>query len=114
MKYLSLAFCGIFTLFAYWQINDPDPILWIPIYGLMVYVSWGAYRGKANIELLCITALMCLAGGLNSWWGITAWEGIMPDGLAMKTVNQELAREALGLGICGAVAALYALVYKAR
>jgi hypothetical protein len=33
MKTFNYIFGAIFILFALLQINDPDPYLWIPIYG---------------------------------------------------------------------------------
>ena len=113
MKYISLALFLIFLLFAGWQYNDPDPILWIPIYGIAAYCAWQSYSGKANREMLIVLFVMASAAGINSWLQMTAWEGVMTDGLAMKTPNQELARESLGLGIC-AVSFLLFLVLKKK
>jgi hypothetical protein len=45
--------------------------------------------------------------GIQLWTEMTAWEGFMTDGLAMKTINQELAREAVGLWICSAALILF-------
>ena len=50
--------------------------------------------------------------GLQLWLEMTAWEGFMTDGLAMKTINQELAREAVGLWIASFSFALYYLLEK--
>jgi hypothetical protein len=100
MKYLYLFLCLMFVLFAAWQYNDPDPILWITIYGVAAYCSFRAFRGDSNRELLFILTIISLAAGVNSWLQMTAWEGVITDSIAMKTHNQELAREALGLGIC--------------
>lgn len=107
MKYLALFFTLVFILFAGWQYNDPDPILWIPIYGVSAYVSWQCYRGKVNQELLLVLLILAVTAAINSWQQMTAWEGVITDSIAMKTVNQELARESLGLGICAAVFLLY-------
>jgi Transmembrane family 220, helix len=100
MKYISLTFFVIFLLFTYWQFNDPDPILWIPIYGIAAYCAFRSYQGAANKEMVLVLAFMAAAAGINSWTQMTAWEGLITEGLAMKTHNQEVAREALGLGIC--------------
>ncbi|MFN8356865.1 MAG: transmembrane 220 family protein [Spirosomataceae bacterium] len=107
MKYVALFFSLVFVLFAGWQYNDPDPVLWIPIYGIAAYVSWRAYQQKFNLELLAVLLVISLAGAINLWLQMTAWEGVMTDGLAMKTPNQELARESMGLGICSAVFLVY-------
>jgi Transmembrane family 220, helix len=102
MKYIALIFTFIFILFAGWQYNDPDPILWIPIYLIAAYATFRTYQGKANGEMLLVLIVLSFAGGMNSWQAMTAWEGFFSEGagISMKTVNQELAREACGLWIC--------------
>lgn len=110
----GILFTIIFTLFAYWQLNDPDPILWVPVYGSVVYVSAQAIRGKVNSELVSILFVLSLMAGIQLWSEMTAWEGFMTDGLAMKTMNQELAREAVGLWICSAALALFYSVDKLK
>lgn len=110
----GILFTIIFTLFAYWQLNDPDPILWVPVYGSVVYVSAQAIRGKVNRELVSILFVLSLMAGIQLWSEMTAWEGFMTDGLAMKTMNQELAREAVGLWTCSAALALFYSVDKLK
>jgi hypothetical protein len=110
MKYFAIILSLIFILFAFWQLNDPDPILWVPIYLLAAYVCFRAYQGKSNAELLIVCVVMYLAGGINAWLQMTAWEGVITDTLAMKSHNQELAREALGLGICAVTSILFLVV----
>ncbi|WP_395767359.1 transmembrane 220 family protein [Aquirufa sp.] len=106
-SYFGLLFSIIFLLFSYWQFNDPDPILWVPIYGITAFVSFQAFRGFVNKELLAILFILSTMAGLQLWLEMTAWEGFMTDGLTMKTVNQELAREAVGLWIASLSFALY-------
>lgn len=109
MKYVHLILCLIFLLFAGWQYNDPDPILWITIYGIAAYCAFKAFNNQSNRELLIVLIILSSAAGLNSWLQMTAWEGVITGTISMKTNNQELAREALGLGIC-AFSFLIALV----
>jgi hypothetical protein len=101
MKYTALFFTFIFLLFAAWQYNDPDPILWIPMYLIAAYANFRTYQGKANLEMLWVLIILSFVGGLNSWQAMTAWEGFFSEGagISMKTMNQELAREACGLWI---------------
>ncbi len=102
MKYIALIFTLIFLLFAGWQYNDPDPILWIPIYLIAAYATFRTFQGKANSEMLLVLIVISFAGGMNSWNMMTAWEGFFTEGggLSMKSHNQELAREAFGLWVC--------------
>lgn len=101
MKYIALIFTFIFLLFAGWQYNDPDPILWIPIYLIAAYANFRTYQGKANPEMLLVLIVMSFAAGMNTWSMMSAWEGFFSEGagISMKTLNQELAREACGLWI---------------
>ncbi len=96
---IAWLFCLIFILFAYWQLNDPDPIIWIPPYLIAAYIAFRAAQGQFNSELLIVVTFMSFAAGLQMWSEMTAWEGFLTDGLSMKTQNQELAREAVGLWI---------------
>jgi len=102
MKYLALIFTIIFLLFAGLQYNDPDPMLWIPIYLIATYATFRTFQGKTNPEMLLILIVLSFAGGINSWNTMTAWEGFFTEGagISMKSNNQELAREACGLWIC--------------
>lgn len=103
----------VFLLFTYWQFNDPDPILWVPVYATAVYTSIQAMRGKTNPELLIVLFCLSFFAGLQLWVEMTAWEGFLTDGLSMKTHNQELAREAVGLWIAtGSFALFYGLEKK--
>lgn len=101
MKYLFLILVFVFVLFAGWQYNDPDPLLWITVYLIAAWCSFRAFQGHVNREALVLLALWAVAWALTSWWQMTAWEGFVSEGegLTMKTENQELAREACGLGI---------------
>jgi len=104
---LGAFFSLVFALFTYWQFNDPDPILWVPVYTTAVFTSLQAMRGKTNPELLIVLFCLSMFAGLQLWVEMTAWEGFLTDGLSMKTHNQELAREAVGLWIASASFALF-------
>lgn len=109
MRYIALLLGLLFLLFAYWQFNDPDPVWWVTIYLVAAYCSYRAFMGKFNLELLAVLAVLYAAGTLNARLQMTAWEGFFSEGsgLAMKSLNQELARESAGLGICLAAVLLF-------
>jgi hypothetical protein len=46
MKIFNLVWCVLFILFAGLQYNDPDPYIWIPIYGYGAVLCWLAFRGR--------------------------------------------------------------------
>jgi hypothetical protein len=110
----GILFTIVFILFTYWQFNDPDPILWVPIYATASYVAFQAYRDQLNQELLIILFILTTTAGIQIWSEMTAWEGFITDGLSMKTMNQELAREAVGLWIVSVAFALFYITKRAR
>lgn len=57
MKILNIIFCILFIISAGLQYNDPDPILWIPIYLLGAFISYSAIRNK-YYPLLTLSAII--------------------------------------------------------
>jgi hypothetical protein len=102
MRYMALCFSFIYLLFAYWQINDPDPIWWMVLYLIAAAVSFRTFRNRYSQESLIILSILYLANAINSFQQIANYEGFFTEGagISMKTINQELAREATGLCIC--------------
>ncbi|MES2287069.1 MAG: transmembrane 220 family protein [Bacteroidota bacterium] len=116
MRYIALFFFFIYLLFAYWQINDPDPIWWLALYSISAAVSFRVFRNKYSHEVLIILSILYLAHAINSFQQITTYEGFFTDdaGLSMKTINQELAREAAGLSICVFTFITYSIYFFAK
>lgn len=102
MRYIALFFTAVYLLFAYWQFNDPDPVWWVTLYLIPAFISFRAFKNKYSPETLIILSILYLAYAINSFQQMTGYEGFFTEGggLAMKTSNQELAREASGLLIC--------------
>ena len=46
MKIFNYFFCIVFIVFAALQYNDPDPYVWIPIYGYTAVLCWLAAGEK--------------------------------------------------------------------
>jgi hypothetical protein len=65
MKTFNYIFGVVFILFALLQINDPDPYLWIPIYGYASLIAFlnarNKYDGFANYALV----VFCVLYGIN-------------------------------------------------
>lgn len=101
-KYFINLFWGIiFLLFASVQFNDPDPAIWIFTYTLtaifcFVYLKTDWVQRLKWLYLVASMAL--LIGSLLQF--PPQWEGF---GTEMKTENNELARESIGLLLCGLV-----------
>ena len=97
LKFLSLAFTLLFLGFATVQHNDPDWLVWTYAYLLPAYISFSAFRGKFNKGLIASVCIAALAG-MFTFFPYGHFEGVaLKDG--MKTIEIELARESLGLGI---------------
>ena len=103
----------MFIAFAALQVNDPDPVLWILIYGIMSVVSVMAIFEYYNRKLLLGLAVLYSIYMVILFPGVSEWlrqedKGVLFDeGMKMQYVYIEESREFLGLLICLVVLALY-------
>ena len=96
-KILSLAFTLLFLGFAAVQYNDPDWAVWMYAYLLAAYISFSAFTNRFNKGLIVAVWIAALLGAV-SFFPYGHFEGVeLKQG--MKTIEIELARESLGLGI---------------
>lgn len=109
MKVLNLILAIMFLAFAFLQINDPDPILWILIYGSMavicVLAAFRMYSKITYIILLVGFAAYCviLYPGVQEWLAQDDRSVLFDDVMKMEYPYIEESREFLGLLICIAV-----------
>ncbi|MEZ0607206.1 transmembrane 220 family protein [Fibrella sp. WM1] len=110
MKYLSLGFALLFIMFAAVQYNDPDPQVWVPIYGFAAVACLLACIGFGGRHVptwfYWLMAVVYLGGAISQW--PPSFEGFLLNEVGMKTMNIELARESGGLAICALAMALLA------
>lgn len=112
MKYLSIFFALMFMAFAALQVNDPDPVLWILIYGVMAVVSVMAifefYARKLMMALagLFLVYMIILFPGVAEWFRQDDRSVLFDDVMKMQYPYIEESREFLGLLICQVVLAL--------
>jgi hypothetical protein len=66
---------------------------------LPVYLGVKSFLGYKNKELLVVAIVATLIAAYFSYSQITVWEGFNAENMSMKSLNQELAREAVGLAI---------------
>ncbi len=108
----------MFLLFAFVQINDPDPVIWILIYGAMAVLSIMAifefYPTKFTIGLIVLYVLYSIvyAPGVLEWLKQDNKAMLFDNVAKMEYPYVEEAREFLGLWICITVAIVY--VIRAR
>ncbi|GBF49557.1 hypothetical protein LPTSP4_10710 [Leptospira ryugenii] len=92
MKIFSYVVIPIFLLFAYWQLNDPDPYLWFPIY--LFVAGMAAYRLKRTIPKKVLFPIVFAYSGFAIYHLIIA---------PYYAIEVEEYREGLGLLISAAV-----------
>jgi hypothetical protein len=111
LKYFINLFWGIiFLLFASVQFNDPDPAIWIFVYTLTAALCVVYLKKAWVIQLKRLYLFVALAMMLGCYLQFPPqWEGF---GTEMKTANNELARESIGLLICGIVLMVQFLAIK--
>ncbi len=103
MKFVTITFGLVFLLFSYFQFNDPDPQIWIPVYSAAALACYMASRNLWPAWIFYVMAAAYAIGAVFQW--PPAFEGIFFGDLSMKSLNIELARESFGLGICALVMA---------
>ena len=106
MKIIAIIFGLLFVLFATFQYNDPDPEVWIPIYGAAAVACLMAWAGMGRWWFFVSMAVLYIVAAWYQW--PPSFEGFLFGELKMHSLNIELARESGGLAICAAVMALFA------
>ena len=109
MKIVNLVLAAMFLLFAFVQVNDPDPALWIIIYGSMAVIcilaAFGIYS-RVALSLLTVAFIaysVILIPGFNEWLQQDDKSILFDDLTKMDHLYIEESREFLGLMICVAV-----------
>jgi len=91
----------LFILFAAVQFNDPDPIVWMIIYGTVAVISGFAVEGKYNKNVILTVIGICIVWMLTLVPGVVDWvEKGMPSitgSMKAESPHIEYLREFLGL-----------------
>lgn len=99
----------LFLLFGYWQWNDPDPEVWISIYGFAAALSASLALNRYYLSLLVLAAIAAFVGGIY-YFPSSVWDWVVQEvqqaDLSMKTLEMEEARESFGLLIISVVMSL--------
>lgn len=113
MRIVNSILALMFMAFAFVQVNDPDPILWILIYGAMAAVSvmaiFNFYLPKLMWALVAgyLVYEVMLFPGVMEWFNSSDRSLLFDDFAKMQNLYIEEAREFLGLTICLLVLAFY-------
>jgi hypothetical protein len=103
----------MFLAFTLVQFNDPDPLLWILIYGSMSAVCAMAAFKLYFPKIMMVQGVLYLVYCVLLWPGVSRWfssdnKAMLFDDIAkMQNLYIEESREFLGLVICLVVLALY-------
>lgn len=120
MKIFNLVFCILFIISAGLQYNDPDPVLWIPIYLFGAFISYAALRNQfyPSLTLVGISLFVLYAIYLFfDKYGVLTWvtqhdaENIAESMKATKPWIEET-REFFGLVILITVLLINFLSFK--
>lgn len=106
MKIVNLLLAVLFLVFAFLQINDPDPAIWIMIYGVTAVMCVLAAFGYYYPKVLIVILVVYVAYSVVYWPSILRWlkadnKSMLFDNIAkMQNLYIEESREFLGLVIC--------------
>jgi len=104
-KVLGWLFAILFSVSAVLQYNDPDPFLWIFVYGVATFVTVGFVFNSISYIIPLLLGVLCIVGFLylfpDTFEGFTLGQGDIK--------NIEEAREAFGLLIIAIVMIAFAL-----
>jgi len=114
--WINLFVAVLFLLMAIFQINDPDPYLWIMIYAVVMLIPTLYYF---KIYFIYLVVFLCIILGIY-WTSYIPELGIWIDSGRPSLVNEmkaesssiELVRELGGLTICLACLIFYMLKIK--
>jgi hypothetical protein len=120
MKVLNLVLTVMFLLFAFVQINDPDPVVWILIYGSLavtcVLAAFGYYYNKVLIAMIIILSAYSVVffSGVREWLRSDDKAMLFDNIAKMQHLYIEESREFLGLMICILVLTLHLVRARVR
>ncbi|WP_025762246.1 transmembrane 220 family protein [Dyadobacter tibetensis] len=98
MKILKIVLGIVFLIFSYFQTNDPDASIWIFIYSIAALACYMSLRDLWPSWVFYVLAAGYVVGAILQW--PPEFEGVFWGETQMRSLNIELARESLGLGIC--------------
>lgn len=110
-KISAIIWMLLFIVFAFYQSNDPDPVLWILIYGAAALLSLLVLINKVSRPVLYIAMFLFLIGAWILW--PDSYEGLSLKEDGSYTPSIEEARESLGLFIGAISMAWHIFISKA-
>ncbi|MCJ8166719.1 transmembrane 220 family protein [Pontibacter sp. E15-1] len=107
-KIVGIFFGVLFLTFVVMQYNDPDPAIWMTIYGIAAALNFMAAFRTPRQSIFLLAAAVYIAGGIYMW--PARFEGVSIG--AGDINNIEEARESLGLFLCSLSFMVYIVLAK--
>ncbi len=102
MRWASMAMAGVFALAVVVQWNDPDPVMWMLLYGSASAVSLAAGAGSYFPRPTLALAVMYSAGAIWTFPAVLSSSLSAYTSFKMRSTGDEVARECVGLILCAA------------
>ncbi len=100
-KFINLLFALVFALFAYWNLNDPDALIWVLAYGATALLFGMAAFGRSDRRISGALAIALAVWMLTMLPGMVDWfNSGMPsitEEMQATAPHIEVVREFLGL-----------------
>ena len=110
-RILGALFAIFFVYAAAVQLNDIDAWIWVVLYALAAVASVLFAYGKLKRSWALALAVVYIGLAIYHW--PPEFEGVaLQDG--MKTMNIELGRESLGMGISALIMLIYFLMLRGK
>lgn len=113
MRVINVVMCLVFVLCVVVQVNDPDPMFWVIVYGYSAVVTGMAAANRYTV-LAAIGVPLYLVGVVYYMPGWNVDSILLLREAKMNSPEVELAREAFGLLICAAWMGVLAVVGHKR
>ena len=104
-KILGFLFTVLFIISAALQYNDPDPVIWMMIWGISAIISFLFFLNKISFIITMIAGVLSFIGFMYLYPSNFLGSFNLKDG---DIENIELGREAFGLLIIALVMFMYA------
>lgn len=119
-KVINFLLAAMFLVFAFLQLNDPDPYIWIPIYGAMSIVCvMAVFNYYPRVFLIVLTIFYALYSiiyfpGVQEWLSKDDKAQLFDNVAKMEHPFIEESREFLGLCINIIVLAVYLVISRKK
>lgn len=100
-KFFHILLSIVFTLFAYLNLNDPDPVIWVLAYGATAILFAMAAFGRADkrvsgwYAIALAIWMLTMSGGMMDWF--SAGMPSIAEEMQATAPHIEVVREFLGL-----------------